>query len=149
MQIQRNTEEHDVTTVGESRRTAGWIYYRVFKQRRSYTAQLYSSPVRYTDEDGELNDIDTSLKKIGHFFWRNNGSENHGVIWWNSRYKWWLRIWNKRKSRYNVSPETLTSDTPILVTTDDYSIQLLPIASTKDATLDTLADQVVAEDKAV
>ncbi len=35
------------------------------------------------------------------------------------------------------------------MTTDDYSIQLLPIASTKDATLDILADQAVAEDKAV
>jgi hypothetical protein len=61
---EESSEEQDVTTVGEVEELRD-EYTTVYQNSDgSYTAQLYSSPVRYTDEDGELVDIDTSLKKI-------------------------------------------------------------------------------------
>lgn len=94
-----------------------------------YRTDYYASDVRYEDENGNLIDFDSSLKKL-----KKNEKTSEG-----DRDLSGYKYENIAGEKKNYFPEKISEDTPVLMENDDYAIKITPCIEDKAIAFDDVS----------
>ncbi len=97
----------------------------------SYTARFYSAPIRFKDENDELIDIDTSFVAL-------EGRSKAGIKEGSSyAYK------TKATEVETYLPERISTQNPVLMVHDKYTVTMVPIELDRDGTRAAVLDEAL------
>ena len=110
--VQAEEEDNELQEIAGRRDEYSTTY---LNQDGTYTVYFYTQPVRYRDEKGKLKDIDTSIKVLA-----NKEKEELATDY----------SYKSSSTAVDVFlPEEVSSENPVLLTWDKYSVSLSPITS--------------------